>query len=79
MGAKNSEKLPQLRVSPGLKGRLEEIAAGSVSPRLSDHMRQALAEYVARHDGGRQKAGCDGVGADGEAVDETEKLMLALA
>jgi len=69
-----TERLPQLRVSPGLKGRLEAVAAESVSPRLSDHMRLALAEYVARHE-----ASCDEVGADGGAVDETERLMLMLA
>ena len=66
-----TDTLPRLRVSPVLKARLEKIVAGSVSPRLSDHMRQALEEYVARHEREQRGVACD-------AVDETEKLMLAL-
>lgn len=42
------EYLPTVRCSVELKQSLERIAAQSVSPRLSDHIRFALEQYVER-------------------------------
>lgn len=42
------EYLPMVRCGPELKAALERIAALSVSPRLSDHIRFAVEEYVKR-------------------------------
>lgn len=41
-----TERLPVVRVTPSLKERLERIAAGGVSPRLADHIRYAVEQYV---------------------------------
>jgi predicted transcriptional regulator len=38
--------LPQVRIEPSLKERLERIARRSVSPSLSDHIRYAVVQYV---------------------------------
>lgn len=41
-----NEYLPAVRCEPELKQKLELIIAHSVSPRLSDHLRHAVEEYV---------------------------------
>jgi hypothetical protein len=43
-----NEFLPMVRCGPELKLALEKIAAQSVSPRLSDHIRFAVEQYVER-------------------------------
>ena len=43
-----NEFLPMVRCEPELKQALEKIAAQSVSPRLSDHIRMAVEQYVQR-------------------------------
>ncbi len=42
-----TERLPVVRITPSLKDRLERVAAGAISPRISDHVRYALEQYVA--------------------------------
>lgn len=43
-----NEFLPMVRCESELKKALERIAAGSVSTRLSDHIRLAVEQYVER-------------------------------
>jgi predicted transcriptional regulator len=43
-----NEFLPMVRCGSELKEALERIAARSVSPRLSDHIRFAVEQYVER-------------------------------
>lgn len=42
------EFLPMVRCSSELKQSLERVAAQSVSPRLSDHIRLAIEQYIER-------------------------------
>jgi hypothetical protein len=39
--------LPQVRCETDLKERLQKVARRSVSPRLADHIRVAVVQYVA--------------------------------
>lgn len=41
-----TERLPVVRISPTLKTRLDRIVANGITPRLSDHVRFALEQYV---------------------------------
>lgn len=41
-----TENLPPVRCAPELKQKLELVAAGSISQRLSDHVRHAVEQYV---------------------------------
>lgn len=41
-----TEYLPQVRCTPRLKRRLEQVAQGSVTPNLADHIRYAVERYV---------------------------------
>ena len=59
-----SEYLPQVRVSPKTRRRLEVVAARSVAPRLSDHIRLAVERYVAERE---MELGLE-LGQVGEAV-----------
>lgn len=43
---KLTEVLPVTRVTPSLRERLERIAATSVTPRVSDHIRYAVERYI---------------------------------
>ena len=43
---KLTEVLPVTRVTPSLRARLERIAATSVTPRVSDHIRYAVERYI---------------------------------
>lgn len=42
--------LPQVRCRTNLKQRLQMVAAQSVSPRLTDHIRVAVEQYVAQQE-----------------------------
>lgn len=42
-----SEYLPQVRCSKEMKQKLEEIAAHSLAPRITDHIRFAVDQYIA--------------------------------
>lgn len=42
--------LPQVRCDKELKARLERVVKRSVSPRLSDHVRVAVEQYVAQQE-----------------------------
>jgi len=42
-----TERLPVVRVTPSFKERLERVATRSINPRLSDHIRYALEQYIA--------------------------------
>lgn len=46
--------LPQIRVEPSLKERLERIAQDSVSHNLTDHIRYAVARYIEAEERKRQ-------------------------
>lgn len=48
-----TERLPVVRITPSLKDRLERVAADAISPRLSDHVRYALEQYVAAEEAKR--------------------------
>jgi hypothetical protein len=41
-----TERLPVVRVTPAMRLRLDRIIANSISPRLSDHLREAVERYV---------------------------------
>ena len=43
---KLTDVLPVTRVTPSLRERLERIAATSVTPRVSDHIRYAVERYI---------------------------------
>lgn len=45
-----TEVLPMTRVTPTLRARLDRIAANSVAPRVSDHIRYALERYIEREE-----------------------------
>jgi predicted transcriptional regulator len=41
-----TDYLPQVRCTPALKRRLEQVAARSVTRNLADHIRYAVEQYV---------------------------------
>lgn len=47
-----TEYLPQVRCTPAMKAALVRIAGNSVAPNIADHIRFALAQYIADHDPG---------------------------
>lgn len=44
--------LPTVRCTPQLKRRLEQVAAGSVTRSLADHIRYAVEQYVLQEEEG---------------------------
>ena len=44
-----TEVLPQVRCTAAMKRKLEEITAHSVTPRVADHIRAAIEEYIEKH------------------------------
>lgn len=46
MNGQKTVILPQVRIEPALKERLERIAQRSVSHNLADHIRYAVTKYV---------------------------------
>lgn len=51
---KLTEVLPVTRVAPSLRARLDRLAASSIAPRVSDHIRYAVERYI---DAEEQKLG----------------------
>ncbi|RIK40332.1 MAG: hypothetical protein DCC55_15500 [Chloroflexi bacterium] len=44
-----TEYLPQVRCTVEMKRKLEEITAHSVTPRVTDHIRAAIEDYIEKH------------------------------
>lgn len=61
---KLTEVLPVTRVTPSLRARLERIAATSVTPRVSDHIRYAVERYIESE----ERKVLPGMGANAAAV-----------
>lgn len=51
-----TEYLPNVRCTPAMKAALLRIAGNSVAPNIADHIRFALAQYIADHDPGDNEA-----------------------
>lgn len=45
-----TESLPETRVTPTMRKKLQQIANQSISNRMSDHVRLAVQLYIERHE-----------------------------